>query len=91
MVHKAVGDLKGELEHGGCVDWFMRDQLVVFQALAGGCSEVTGGAELSLHAQTAQWVACEMLGVKFNENGACEGVGWAVGTAWKRRTEISKT
>jgi RNA 3'-terminal phosphate cyclase (ATP) len=74
-------DLLAELEHGGCVDEHLRDQLVVFQGLAQGRSTVYGGkrkepVEQSLHAKTAQWVAKEILGVDFDEEGACEGIGY---------------
>ncbi|KAI9657438.1 MAG: hypothetical protein M1821_003120 [Bathelium mastoideum] len=89
-----VGDLADELAHGGCVDTFMRDQLVVYQALAEGRSYVDGGQvhageesegrarKASLHAQTAEWVCGELLGqsgVHFDGEGGCQGVGWVVG------------
>lgn len=83
MVKKVSDDLLAEIEHGGCVDEYMRDELVVFQALAEGTSCVSGGKNkdglvgMSLHAKTAVWVAGEMLGVRFDENGACEGVGFS--------------
>jgi RNA 3'-terminal phosphate cyclase (ATP) len=56
----------------------------VFQALAEGCSKVYGGksgkrnelVEPSLHAKTAQWVAHEVLGVEFDDEGGCEGAGF---------------
>jgi RNA 3'-terminal phosphate cyclase (ATP) len=87
VVQRAVEDLKMDTEHGSCVDEFMRDQLVVFQALAKGKSEVVCGEEPSLHAQTAQWVAGKMLGIEFEEGGECEGVGWVVGEVWKRKKQ----
>jgi RNA 3'-terminal phosphate cyclase (ATP) len=91
VVQRAVKDIKTELDHGGCVDEFMRDQLVVFQTLAKGKSEVVvGERELSLHAQTAQWVVNEMLGVDFDENGGCDGVGWVVGEPWRKRVDASR-
>jgi RNA 3'-terminal phosphate cyclase (ATP) len=70
-----------ELEHEGCVDEHMRDQFVVFQALAMGKSNVYGGKrrevplEPSLHARTAHWVAKEIINVQFDGDGGCEGVG----------------
>ncbi|KAL6703623.1 hypothetical protein ACN47E_009483 [Coniothyrium glycines] len=85
MVRKVSDDLLAEIEHGGCVDEFMRDQLIVFQALAEGNSKVFGGrreGELvkpSLHAQTAMWVAEQLLGVDFDEEGGCVGVGFTPG------------
>ena len=84
MVKKVSDDLMADIEHGGCVDEYLRDQLVVFQALAQGESRVYGGKkkdggllEPSLHAKTAMWVAKEILGVKFEGESVCEGVGYA--------------
>jgi RNA 3'-terminal phosphate cyclase (ATP) len=121
MVKKVGRDLVGELKHGGCVDEWMGDQVVVWQALSQGKSVVHGGkgavakdmgrgsrgngkgkggrgdkgrdnrqenkggkedsrgGRLSLHAQTAQWVCSEMLGVGFDDEGGCEGVGFVPG------------
>ncbi|KAI4680723.1 uncharacterized protein J4E84_007863 [Alternaria hordeiaustralica] len=82
VVKKVSDDLLTEIEHGGCVDEHLRDQLVVFQALAKGRSKVYGGKrkdvlmEPSLHAKTAQWVAKEVLGVEFDDEGGCEGIGY---------------
>ena len=65
------------------MDEHMRDQLVIFQALAKGRSEVFPGAdgdgeerEPSLHARTAEWVSKQILGVKFDSEGSCEGVAY---------------
>ncbi|RAR06366.1 RNA 3'-terminal phosphate cyclase [Stemphylium lycopersici] len=87
MVKKVSDDLLAELGHGGCVDEYLRDQLVVFQALAVGRSHVYGGrreddmlVRPSLHTKTAQWVAKEILGVEFDEQGSCEGIGFYVGS-----------
>jgi RNA 3'-terminal phosphate cyclase (ATP) len=81
LVSKVVKDLKRELKHGGCVDEYMQDQLVVFQALAAGKSEVDGGKgrEESLHTRTAIWVVEQVLGLRFDDRGRCEGVGFRVG------------
>lgn len=83
MVKRVSDDLLEDIAHGGCVDEYMRDQVVVFQALAQGRSEVFGGkkgegglVEPSLHARTAMWVAGEMVGVEFDREGACVGVGF---------------
>ncbi|PVH94509.1 RNA 3'-terminal phosphate cyclase [Periconia macrospinosa] len=102
LVAKVVQGLLREVRHGGCVDEWMRDQIVVFQALAGGVCGVHGGRrrrkkengdeeegtlEPSLHARTAMWVAEQILGVKFDaENGTCVGVGFA-GDARMREEE----
>ncbi|KAF2004120.1 EPT/RTPC-like protein [Amniculicola lignicola CBS 123094] len=103
MVKKVFGDLVEEVKHGGCVDEFMRDQVVVFQALAEGRSRVFGGRkgrngeeaggvllEPSLHAKTAQWVVEEILGVGFDEEGGCEGVGFGVDEGRVAREEKGK-
>ena len=86
MVKTVSDNMLAEIEHGGCVDEYLRDQLVVYQALAEGLSNVYGGERPdglvgpSLHAQTAQWVAKEVLGVEFDEQGECEGIGFDPGT-----------
>jgi RNA 3'-terminal phosphate cyclase (ATP) len=86
LARRVVRDLARELEHGGCVDEFMRDQLVVFRALAAGRCEVDAGrgedgghVPMSLHARTAEWVAGEVLGVEVGEDGFGEGIGYVVG------------
>lgn len=87
MAERVTADLAAEWRSGGYVDEHMRDQLVIFQALAKGRSEVfpgrdmgdTGDAGLrepSLHARTAEWVAKEVLGVNFDFEGSCEGIGF---------------
>jgi len=62
--------------------------MVDFQALAKGRSVVFAGEEEdedaeglkprepSLHARTAEWVCREMLGVRFDAGGVCEGIGY---------------
>lgn len=97
LVSRAVDDLNAELDHGGCVDEFMRDQLAVFQTLAKGKSEVYGGRseareliEPSLHAKTAIWVIDELVGVGFDDAGGCEGLGWTIGESWAERVKAKK-
>lgn len=96
-VSKVVNDLCSELKHGGCVDEHMRDQLIVFQALARGKSFVDGGkreGELvgpSLHTRTAQWVAEEIIGATFDGHGGCEGVNFVVGGRYRDRRETAQT
>ncbi|KAF2251762.1 RNA 3'-terminal phosphate cyclase [Trematosphaeria pertusa] len=85
VVKKVFDDLIAEIDHGGCVDEHLRDQLVVFQSLAEGKSRVFGGkrkgglVKPSLHAKTAHWVANEIVGVQFDEEGSCAGTGICVG------------
>ncbi|CAI6340740.1 unnamed protein product [Periconia digitata] len=78
---KTIQGLVREVRSGACVDEWMRDQIVVFQALAQGRSVVDGGGdrEASLHARTAEWVAERMLGVRFEGGGGCVGVGYRGG------------
>ena len=78
LVGKVVQDLVHELSHGGCVDEFLQDQLTVFQALAKGTSTVSAGKP-SLHTETTRWVCNRLLGVAFDEEGHCQGVGFQSG------------
>ena len=76
MVEECVADLMYEVnnEDKRYLDSFMRDQVVVFQALGKACegqdttspdtSENSEEQKLSLHTRTAMWVCEEVLGVK---------------------------
>jgi len=86
MVERVAKELADEWRSGSYVDVHMRDQLVIFQALAEGRSVVCAGRdaedgeqlrEPDLHARTAEWVARRMLGVRFDAEGGCEGTRWA--------------
>lgn len=92
IVTRVVEDLKRELKKGGCVDEYMQDQLVVFQALAAGEAEVDGGEgnEATLHTKTARWVAEKVLGVKFDKEGRCKGVGFIVGEDFQGRDRTTE-
>ncbi|KAI4189739.1 MAG: hypothetical protein L6R41_001255 [Letrouitia leprolyta] len=81
VMNTVVKELAKEIEGGGCVDEYMQDQLVVFQALAEGRSIVDIGHNnrTSLHTQTARWVAEQVLSLKFDEQGTCSGCGFEVG------------
>lgn len=89
LVSTVMEDLKKELKHGGCVDEYMQDQLVIFQALAAGKAEVDGGIdrEATLHTKTARWVAEQVVGVSFNNLGRCQGLGFAVAEDFQNRRE----
>ncbi|KXS95246.1 hypothetical protein AC578_9455 [Pseudocercospora eumusae] len=83
MADAVTRELVQEWKSGAWVDEHMRDQLVVFQALARGRSGVFPGVdedgeerEPSLHARTAEWVSTQILGVKFDSKGNCEGVAY---------------
>ena len=51
LVKMVVGQLCAELRSGGCVDEYLQDQLVVFQALANGRSVVLGGKAINSASQ----------------------------------------
>ena len=87
LVSKVIKDLKMELKHGGCVDEYMQDQLVIFQTLAVGEAEVDCdiNRKASLHTKTARWVAEQVVGVDFDGFGRCEGLGYAVGEDFQKR------
>ena len=92
LVSKVVRDLDDELAHGGCVDEFMQDQLVVFQALAGGRTEVDGGTDrrASLHTQTARWVVETLLGPRFVDR-QCHGIGLQAGElSWRNAANLAE-
>lgn len=92
LVDRAFATVAEDIRTQACLDEYLRDQLVIFQALAEGRSEVFSGAEEAvvrmdgkdkekgtLHTQTAEWVCNEILEVVF-KNGVCEqGVGFAGG------------
>ncbi|KAI0807299.1 RNA 3'-terminal phosphate cyclase [Fomes fomentarius] len=81
----AARELTTNLAHGGCVDEYMQDQMIIFLALAHGKSTVKTGP-LTLHTRTAIWVAEQLTEAKFHvqesETGAiieCEGIGYGAG------------
>ena len=78
---QVLEELEEELARGGCVDEYMQDQLIVFQALAAGRSFIDSGKNIhaTLHTRTVRWVAEQVLGVAFDEQGACDGIGFQVG------------
>jgi RNA 3'-terminal phosphate cyclase (ATP) len=68
LADRVSQEIYSEWSSGAHVDEHMRDQLVVYQALAEGVSRTFGGCtptgelcEASLHAKTAEWVAEKML------------------------------
>ncbi|MCJ1462204.1 hypothetical protein MMC07_000804 [Pseudocyphellaria aurata] len=88
LVSRVVDDLELELAHGGCVDEFLQDQLVVFQVLAEGRGLINLGKikEASLHTRTVRWVAEKMIGVGFDDAGTCAGIAYKVGERYWERT-----
>ncbi|KAH7107466.1 RNA 3'-terminal phosphate cyclase [Auriculariales sp. MPI-PUGE-AT-0066] len=64
VAKEAVDELISNLAHGGCVDEYLQDQMIVFMALAEGKSSVACGP-LTLHTKTAIWVAEQLTEAKF--------------------------
>lgn len=56
----AVKEIVESMDGGGCVDDYLQDQLILYMALADGISEIVTNS-LTLHAQTAIWLASKML------------------------------
>ena len=61
---KAVEELLESVEHRACVDKWTQDQIVLFMALAEGRSVVRCGP-VTLHTETAIYVAEQLIGAKF--------------------------
>ncbi|XP_057696331.1 RNA 3'-terminal phosphate cyclase isoform X2 [Corythoichthys intestinalis] len=61
---EAAEMLLDNIGHGGCVDQFLQDQLIIFMALAKGTSRIRTGA-VTLHTRTAIHVAQQMTQAKF--------------------------
>lgn len=87
LVLQVAEELDKELAHGGCVDEFLQDQLVIFQALAQGKSIVFSGMETesSLHTRTVRWVGQQILDLKFDNAGGCEGISFKSGERYFER------
>ena len=60
----ATIELFNNLQHGGCVDEWLQDQLILYMALADGESILRTGP-LTLHTQTAIRYATEICGASF--------------------------
>ncbi len=79
---RAAQELVAALQHGGCVDEYLQDQLIIFAALAEGTSRLLAGP-LSLHTETAIHVASQLTGAVFQvsrrDDGmalvSCQGIG----------------
>ncbi|XP_074640678.1 RNA 3'-terminal phosphate cyclase-like [Tubulanus polymorphus] len=81
---EAADMLLNNLEHQGCVDEYLQDQLIIFMALAKGHSTLKCGA-LSLHTETAIHVAKTLTNAKFEVKEVagisgsftieCDGIG----------------
>ncbi|KLO12026.1 RNA 3'-terminal phosphate cyclase [Schizopora paradoxa] len=60
----AANELLRNLKHGGCVDEYLQDQIIIFMALAKGKSSIAIGP-VTLHTKTAIWVAEQMTSARF--------------------------
>lgn len=60
----AATKLLCNLKHGGCVDDYLQDQVILFMALANGHSRVLSGP-ITLHTQTAVHIAETLTSAKF--------------------------
>jgi len=82
--HEAAEELITNLGHGGCVDEYLQDQLIIFLALAEGTSTLVTGP-LTLHTKTAIWIAELLTPAKFTVTEeedsdrvriVCQGMGF---------------
>ncbi|KAI0637260.1 RNA 3'-terminal phosphate cyclase [Trametes polyzona] len=78
----AAKELVENIAHGGCVDEYMQDQMIILLALAQGTSRVKAGP-LTLHTRTAIWVAEQLTAAKFRIEETethsiieCDGIGY---------------
>lgn len=60
---RAVNELVRSIEGGSCVDQYVQDQLIVFMALAKGISRIRCDFPLTLHTQTAIYIAEKLTDV----------------------------
>ncbi|NP_001086034.2 RNA 3'-terminal phosphate cyclase [Xenopus laevis] len=83
---EAAEILLRNLRHGGCVDEYLQDQLIIFMALADGISQIKTGP-LTLHTQTAIHFAEQLTKAKFTVKKCeeantdcniieCQGIGF---------------
>jgi len=91
----AANELIQNLSHGGCVDEYLADQLIIFMALASGKSRLKTGP-LSLHTTTSIHFSHLMTGAKFNVQEIkgepqsflieCDGIGFKNSSMEKNET-----
>ena len=77
------------------MDEYMRDQLIVFEAISHGRSYVDGGVgtqEGSLHTKTCRWVTEQILvgQAQFDATGGCMGIGFCAGEIYEERNSVEK-
>lgn len=54
---RAVSDLVQSIEAGSCVDHYVQDQIIIYMALAKGISRIRCDFPITLHTQTAIYIA----------------------------------
>ncbi|XP_067027666.1 RNA 3'-terminal phosphate cyclase-like isoform X1 [Acropora muricata] len=83
VARNAVDKLTNNLQHDGCVDEFLQDQLIIFMALAKGHSSLKCGP-LTMHTETAIHIAEKIMKAKIkvqqvsDKEGCiieCDGIG----------------
>lgn len=80
--YQAASNLLDNIHHGGCVDDYLQDQIIILMALAKGKSCIRCGP-LTLHTETAIHIAKLLTQAKFNVKNLsqtqtiieCEGIG----------------
>ncbi|CAG8498497.1 9629_t:CDS:10 [Diversispora eburnea] len=60
----AANELLNNIRHGGCVDEYLQDQLIIFMSLAEGKSQLVTGP-ITMHTITAIHFVEKMSGIKF--------------------------
>ncbi|KIP01267.1 hypothetical protein PHLGIDRAFT_131317 [Phlebiopsis gigantea 11061_1 CR5-6] len=81
----AAEELVRNIAHGGCVDEYLQDQVIIFLVLAKGRSSIRTGP-LTLHTKTAIHIAELLTDAKFTvedcDDGtsliSCEGIGYSI-------------
>ncbi|GJE86822.1 RNA 3'-terminal phosphate cyclase [Phanerochaete sordida] len=81
----AAAELLRNMEHGGCVDEYLQDQIIIFMVLAKGKSTVRTGP-ITLHTKTAMFIAEKLTDATFSVQEeadgtcllSCEGIGYSV-------------
>lgn len=71
---EAADELLKNLQHGGCVDEYLQDQLIIFMALAKGQSRVRTGP-ITQHTETAIHIAELLTEAKFSISPLTDGSG----------------
>ena len=99
LVDSLTAKLAGELQHEQTLDHWMQDQIVVFQGLASGTSNMQEHSadgkdqnSQTLHTRTAKWIVSNILtGAWFDDQSeTCHGVGLIAGSPERRMAGMAK-